>query len=677
MRVFQIIYSYLSKSKVIIQNEGFFSFCKKIKRKIFDIVLHRKVEAKYFQCYQIDKRSLEYINKYDVIFCSIINWNFRYQRPQHIATKFAENGHRVFYLSIDLQQQKSYKVREIAEKIYEITIPFCYNTTIYDVELAEGIDVIKLAFKEIFADFSIKESITFVEFPLWAPVVSFLKKEFGSKVLFDCLDEYSGFDNVHVDIQKIETQLLKISDYCITTSDMLYQKHKKECENNALIRNATEFEHFNKCPENSLLEHVKKPIIGYYGAIGHWFDAEVVCHMARIKPDWSIVLIGHADAYNINLLKEHSNVYLLGEQPYSELPQYLFWFDVCIIPFKLVDLILSTNPVKFYEFMSAGKPVVSAELPELFPYKDYLYFAKNKDDFISQIDKALVEDNDDLKKIRIDLARQNDWQHRFQEINEIIHEVYPLVSIIIITYNNSKYNKLCIESIYSKTAYPNFELIIVDNASSDGTVEYLQEVAAQRENIKLILNKDNKGFAGGNNVGIKEAEGEFIILLNNDTIVTRGWISGLLKYLDDPAIGMVGPVTSWTGNEAKIEVGYSSPDGIEKFAEEYTSKHRNESFDIAMLAMFCVALRKSTVDKVGLLDEQFGVGMFEDDDYSYRIKQEGLRVVCAEDVFIHHFGRVSFSKIEQEKYQKIFEENREKYEQKWGRKWKPHIGRKN
>jgi GT2 family glycosyltransferase len=104
---------------------------------------------------------------------------------------------------------------------------------------------------------------------------------------------------------------------------------------------------------------------------------------------------------------------------------------------------------------------------------------------------------------------------------------------------------------------------------------------------------------------------------------------------------------------------------MERFAEEYTQKHIGKVFDIRMLALFCVAMRRSTVEEIGLLDERFGIGMFEDDDYAVRVKEKGYSIICAEDVFVHHWGSASFSRLADAKYRAIFEE-------KWGRKWEPH-----
>ena len=248
-------------------------------------------------------------------------------------------------------------------------------------------------------------------------------------------------------------------------------------------------------------------------------------------------------------------------------------------------------------------------------------------------------------------------------------------SIVIITYNNWSDTQLCLDSIFAKTEMPNFEVIVVDNASQDGTPEFLKEYAETHSNLRLKLNTRNEGFARANNQGAALARGVYLLFLNNDTLVTPGWLSRLIAHLQDPRVGMVGPVTNSASNESRILVDYESLDGLDAFAERYTSAHAGQAFEIRVLAFYCVAMRRSVFEETGPLDERFGLGMFEDDDYAMRLQKRGYRILCAEDVFIHHVGGKSFLKMDMADYWKLFRENRQKFEEKWGIKWQPHLPR--
>jgi GT2 family glycosyltransferase len=255
---------------------------------------------------------------------------------------------------------------------------------------------------------------------------------------------------------------------------------------------------------------------------------------------------------------------------------------------------------------------------------------------------------------------------------------YPKVSILILTYNNLTFNQLCLQSIYCNTTYPNFEIIVVDNASSDETPAWLKIYNKNHENLKVIFNSENIGFAAGNNQVASEATGEYLIFLNNDTVVTEGWIEKLLSHMkNDPLLGLVGPVTNSTGNEARITTSYKSPEEMELFASERSKKMAGINFDIRMLAMFCTMTRKDQFEVIGGLDERFRMGMFEDDDLAVRYHKAGLKVICAEDIFIHHFQSASFEKLDKDYYNQIFSENRRKYEKKWGHEWEPYQFRQN
>jgi GT2 family glycosyltransferase len=247
------------------------------------------------------------------------------------------------------------------------------------------------------------------------------------------------------------------------------------------------------------------------------------------------------------------------------------------------------------------------------------------------------------------------------------------VSIIIVTFNNLALSRLCLESLLRSTDYSNYEVIVVDNNSSDETRSFLTEISGLEKNLKIILNDVNYGFAKANNQGLEISSGDYLVLLNNDTIVPPGWLSRLIRHLQDPQVGMVGPLTNFVGNESKIKATYRTWAEMEEFSQNLIWVNDLKIADIHMLAMFCVAMRRDVFEQAGPLDEQFGIGMFEDDDYSLRIKRLGYRLICAADCFVHHFGQAAFGKLINEgRYDNLFNENRARFENKWQLKWTPH-----
>ena len=468
-----------------------------------------------------------------------------------------------------------------------------------------------------------------------------------------------------------------MSDKVIASSDFLYEYASKHNDNVSIIRNGTEYDYFHEAADNKT---DRRKIIGYYGAISTWFDMKLVCECAKRFVDTDIVLIGDITNEDTSY-KSYPNIKTLGEMPYNKLVDYLKDFDVCIIPFDTsTDLIKATNPVKFYEYLSAGKKIVSTEIPELQPYRDRLCYLENDYDRFNDKIELCLNDEDCLadKQEMYAFARNNDWDHRFIEYNKEITSLYKKISIVILCYNNLQYTRNCVESILNNTAYPDYEIVLVDNASSDDTASYLKELDSKYENIIIQLNDVNKGFAAGNNDGIRLATGDYIVLLNNDTLVTRGWLSNLIKHFEkDDKLGLLGPVTNSIGNEARINVSYETVDQMPSFAYSYMVEHFNQEYlDVKVLAMYCVMFPRKIVDEVGLLDENYGRGMFEDDDYSYAIQKKGYRITIAEDVFIHHFGSESFNKIDKKELAEIFEENKRYFEEKWNTKWVAHKYRK-
>ncbi len=185
--------------------------------------------------------------------------------------------------------------------------------------------------------------------------------------------------------------------------------------------------------------------------------------------------------------------------------------------------------------------------------------------------------------------------------------------------------------------------------------------------MRVLFQERNLGFAAACNAGLAASTGDFLVLLNNDTVMTRGALTALVRHLAaDPSLGLVGPVTNAIANEARVEVGYGGLAELPEWAREYVRAHDGETFAMPMLALFCAALPRRVFESVGPLDERFGIGMFEDDDYCRRVAEKGLAIRCARDAFVHHWQMASFRKMPQEEYLALFAANQKKYAEKWG-----------
>ncbi|RUS48712.1 glycosyltransferase [Cohnella sp. AR92] len=215
----------------------------------------------------------------------------------------------------------------------------------------------------------------------------------------------------------------------------------------------------------------------------------------------------------------------------------------------------------------------------------------------------------------------------------------PLVSIIILTHNEIALTRECVESIIKHTP-ESYELIFVDNGSADGTADYLLGVPGS----KLIRNRSNLGFAAGCNQGMAIAEGEYLCLLNNDTVVTDGWLTRLHAWLDKyPGIGIVGPRTNYVAGAQRVNaVPYSNMEEMHAFAKDWAERHREQGFYPYKLIGFCMLFRRSLIDRIGGLDESFFPGNYEDDDFCLRTRISGSLLWAASDVYIHHYGSRTF-----------------------------------
>jgi hypothetical protein len=366
--------------------------------------------------------SFQSTTTYDVVCLPIIDWTFLFQRPQQLLTQFARNGHRTFYVRTEFHDSgPTPYLRELTTNVNSIRLPGPKRTSIYQGEIDQrSLSMMMDALEELQTRAILKEVACLTQLPFWTPLALAARQRLGWRIIYDCMDEHSGFNTNASSMLQQEEVLMKAGDLVVTTSQILYNRASQQSGNVLMLPNAADFNHFSHPGKLRPLVGIEHPVIGYYGSISYWFDVEMIRNAARSRPRWQFVLIGDTFGSDLSTLKKLSNVHILGIQPYETLPSFLHEFDVACIPFLLNALTGAADPVKFYEYLSAGKPVVAVELPELMPHQEYFFPVRSTTDFVTQVEKALSEESIEAAQKRMEFAKKHTWEHRYEVLNDAI-----------------------------------------------------------------------------------------------------------------------------------------------------------------------------------------------------------------------------------------------------------------
>lgn len=628
-------------------------------------------------------------DKSDIFIFAIIGWHFRTQRPQHIARELCKKGHRVFYFEMDPPGEKT-ELEEVFPNLFRVKLKL---DGVPQIHAYQGVPTPEqqkawlagfYGFCKKFSVTSHKEAI--IQHPFWWQLVRLLPYDFNT--LNDCMDDIAGFDNTTQELIDLEHLFMKECDRLVVSSKTLSDKYSDYNPLN-IIRNATELEPFTNVDYAQLKSSYKiaqssdsgekKIKIGYVGAIADWFDVELIRDVARARSDCEFHFCGNISSDGPETLNNEANITMYGEIPYEQVPAFLSQMDVLIIPFRIVPIIRACDPVKFYEYSALGIPTVTTPLPELERVKDLAFFANDPVSFSKQIDAAVlaVEDPEFVSKLKT-FATENTWAHRAEQFDLVLND-YPLVTVVILAYGDPKLTEAALHSLVaSGGVYPHMEILIVDNGSSNEALSQLRSYADNFPDVEIIENGENLGFAGGNNVGLDRANGEFVLLLNNDTYLSPGAILSMVNHLkNNRKTGVVGPLTNNIGNEARLDLQYDNMEQMCDVSWAFKAGYRGKSFKTRVVAYFAVMFRKADLDLFGGLCLDYGRGMFEDDDHCQVIRSKGYECRVLEDAFVHHHLSATFSKIAPVERQRLFDDNKKIFEEKWGR-WVPHeyrVGR--
>lgn len=617
-----------------------------------------------------------HLGPYDVLVFPIVDWHYRFQRPQHLSLEFARRGHRVFYFATEFLPDigiRDPQPQQAAPNVFLVSLPGSYDPPdIYrDIPNELQLTAMEFGIRCLREKFSIGATLSIVDYPFWRPLTQRLT---NTIVLYDCMDDYSSFANAGRPVWELEPEILKQADLVVCSSAHLQAKTRSAGRESILIRNAVDPAHYETPPASLAIPRDGRTV-GCHGAIAEWTDLDLLAHAARELPDKRFVLVGEAQRVDMSALEALPNVMQVGEVPYARLPEYLHAFDVGVLPYRICDYALASDPMKVWEYLAAGKPVVAVRFPEIERLKDVVTLTDNRDQFVQGIRAAFQDNSPQRAEQRRAFARPHTWSQRCEAMQEAVAPFFPKVSLIILAHNQLPFTQVTLESVERFSGYPHLEIVVVDNGSTDGTAEFLASWASGRDYAKVILNSSNRGFSAGNNLGAGASTGDYLVFLNNDIFVTAGWIGDLLAHFRGyPNLGLLGPVTNASGNESVIEIDYADMEEMAIRARLYTRTRRGRRTPLRVIHFFCVMIPRRVWEQVGCLDEGLGLGMFEDDDYSVRVRQAGFEIACAEDVFIHHHHSASFGELPRAVYQELFARNRRYFESKWG-PWTPPVYR--
>ena len=267
-------------------------------------------------------------------------------------------------------------------------------------------------------------------FQLWTFVpnsVEYVGHLGESLVVYYCTDDWSGFS--YIDSEKMvahERELLKKADICFCTANLLVESKKPLNPNTHLASHGVEHAHFAKAllPETVVPEDVAnlpQPRLAFFGGIHEWFDFPLVKKLATAHPEWAIILMGKIEV-DASSVADLPNVHILGRRPYDSLPAYCKGFDVGLIPFLVNDMTRNVNPIKLREYLSAGLPVVSTDLPEMTYYTESVCVAQTHDEFIRGVEKAVEDDSPARRRERSQSMLTETWEAKIAELERIVDE---------------------------------------------------------------------------------------------------------------------------------------------------------------------------------------------------------------------------------------------------------------
>jgi len=370
----------------------------------------------------------------NIICISTMRWDFLWTRKQRFMDMLADRGNKIIYVEpicsiTNLWKRLNESRSGVGSRIREVKKNLLVLSPSLMLPAFGRFEILDYMNHRLLAKVIIKlQSKLRFDLPiLWVYSYSatHILDLFPRKLLiYDCVDEMSAYPGVRSKslVIQMERKLIEDADIVFTSAKGLYETKKQYNTNTFFVPNGVDVQHFAKVQNDSLeipeeMKQFRKPILGFIGAIRPWVDLDLIKYIAQANQEWTVVLIGPvAPELDLSLFSEVRNVHFLGRKSLGVLPNYIKAFDVCLSVFRANELSKTVNPLKVYEYLAAGKPVVSVDMPEVRHLNNVIYLSKSYDDFVSRVRVALAENNSRRIAERMKVAKDYSWEKLFSTL---------------------------------------------------------------------------------------------------------------------------------------------------------------------------------------------------------------------------------------------------------------------
>ncbi len=363
-------------------------------------------------------------NMPDVVCLSHLRWNFVYQRPQHLLSRFARLG-RLFFVEepIYTNSPEHYLHYEKKSELLQIVTP----------HLPHGLspEQIEQAQKMLLAGLLNTHKIEEYLFWYYTPMALGFSEDFNPVLtVYDCMDELAAFKFAPTRLKELEAKLFQKADLVFTGGQSLYEVKKEQHEQVYAFPSSIDKAHFGKAkakqPAPADQATIPLPRMGFFGVIDERMDIDLLAFVADAHPEWQLVIIGPVVKIDPASLPKRENIHYLGGKTYDELPAYLSGWDVALLPFAINESTRFISPTKTPEYLAAGKPVVSTAIQDVVrPYgeQNLVHIAHTPEAFVAGIEKALAQAEDKNWHRQVDAFLANmSWDQTWRQMVAIMNE---------------------------------------------------------------------------------------------------------------------------------------------------------------------------------------------------------------------------------------------------------------